>query len=121
MPGPLHLAFLGCGFITRVHSRQLRAFGGPYDMVRDHVLCMRSVAVGESIVIPVHQAAGLTRSLDVVAFERLFVPRHAGTPGPSSAPRGVPQRDALPPADVAPPWWPDVTALSATRHSGLRV
>ena len=68
MPGPLHLAFLGCGFITRVHSRQLRAFGGPYDMVRDHVLCMRSVAVGESIVIPVHQAAGLTRSLDVVAF-----------------------------------------------------
>jgi len=25
MPGPLRLAFLGCGFITRVHSRQLRA------------------------------------------------------------------------------------------------
>lgn len=25
MPGPLHLAFLGCGFITRVHSRQLRS------------------------------------------------------------------------------------------------
>ena len=25
MPSPLHLAFLGCGFITRVHSGQLRA------------------------------------------------------------------------------------------------
>lgn len=25
MPGPLRLAFLGCGFITRVHSRYLRA------------------------------------------------------------------------------------------------
>jgi predicted dehydrogenase len=28
MPTPLHLAFLGCGFITRVHSRHLRALGG---------------------------------------------------------------------------------------------
>ena len=28
MPGPLHIAFLGCGFITRVHSRQLRSFAG---------------------------------------------------------------------------------------------
>jgi predicted dehydrogenase len=28
MPGPLHIAFLGCGFITDVHSRQLRALGG---------------------------------------------------------------------------------------------
>jgi UDP-N-acetylglucosamine 3-dehydrogenase len=27
MPGPLHVAFLGCGFITDVHSRQLRALG----------------------------------------------------------------------------------------------
>jgi predicted dehydrogenase len=26
MPEPLRLAFLGCGFITRVHSRHLRAF-----------------------------------------------------------------------------------------------
>src|SRR3954471_15380704 len=25
MPGPLRIAFLGCGFITRVHSSQLRA------------------------------------------------------------------------------------------------
>src|SRR5262245_6477891 len=25
---PLRLAFLGCGFITRVHSRHLRALGG---------------------------------------------------------------------------------------------
>jgi predicted dehydrogenase len=32
MPGPLHLAFLGCGFITRVHSRQLRA-------LRDDIVC----------------------------------------------------------------------------------
>ncbi|MGH9257585.1 MAG: Gfo/Idh/MocA family protein [Vicinamibacterales bacterium] len=28
MPRPLRLAFLGCGFITRVHSRHLRALGG---------------------------------------------------------------------------------------------
>lgn len=28
MPGPLRLAFLGCGFITRVHSRNLKALGG---------------------------------------------------------------------------------------------
>lgn len=27
MPPPLRLAFLGCGFITRVHSRHLRALG----------------------------------------------------------------------------------------------
>jgi UDP-N-acetylglucosamine 3-dehydrogenase len=26
MPAPLHIAFLGCGFITRVHSRNLRRF-----------------------------------------------------------------------------------------------
>lgn len=26
MPQPLHIAFLGCGFITRVHSRNLRRF-----------------------------------------------------------------------------------------------
>src|SRR5262245_41120201 len=25
MPAPIRVAFLGCGFITRVHSRQLRA------------------------------------------------------------------------------------------------
>ena len=28
MPDPLRVAFLGCGFITGVHSRHLRAFGG---------------------------------------------------------------------------------------------
>jgi UDP-N-acetylglucosamine 3-dehydrogenase len=28
MGSPFHIAFLGCGFITRVHSRQLRALGG---------------------------------------------------------------------------------------------
>jgi predicted dehydrogenase len=28
MPSPLRLAFLGCGFITRVHSTHLRALGG---------------------------------------------------------------------------------------------
>ena len=28
MPAPLRLAFLGCGFITRVHSRHVRALGG---------------------------------------------------------------------------------------------
>lgn len=28
MPRPLHLAFLGCGFITRVHSRHLARLGG---------------------------------------------------------------------------------------------
>ncbi len=28
MPAPVRLAFLGCGFITRVHSRHVRALGG---------------------------------------------------------------------------------------------
>lgn len=28
MAGPLRVAFLGCGFITRVHSRNLKALGG---------------------------------------------------------------------------------------------
>ena len=28
MPDPLHIAFLGCGFITRVHSDQLKALRG---------------------------------------------------------------------------------------------
>ena len=28
MPAPLRIAFLGCGFITRVHSRNLKALGG---------------------------------------------------------------------------------------------
>ena len=28
MPEPLRVAFLGCGFITRVHSRHLRSLGG---------------------------------------------------------------------------------------------
>src|SRR6185436_9477535 len=28
MPEPVRLAFLGCGFITRVHSRHLAALGG---------------------------------------------------------------------------------------------
>jgi len=32
MPAPLRLAFLGCGFITRVHSRNLRRLG------RDHIV-----------------------------------------------------------------------------------
>jgi len=27
MPGPVRIAFLGCGFITRVHSRNLKALG----------------------------------------------------------------------------------------------
>src|SRR6187455_1443364 len=30
MPEPLRLAFLGCGFITRVHSRHLRRLGGAF-------------------------------------------------------------------------------------------
>lgn len=34
MPEPLRLAFLGCGFITRVHSRNLRSFSG--DIVRSY-------------------------------------------------------------------------------------
>jgi predicted dehydrogenase len=32
MPKPLHLAFLGCGFITQVHSRQLKGF-------KSHIVC----------------------------------------------------------------------------------
>lgn len=32
MPAPLRIAFLGCGFITRVHSRNLRRF-------RNEIVC----------------------------------------------------------------------------------
>jgi predicted dehydrogenase len=48
MPGPLHIAFLGCGFITGVHSRQLRALKGAIearyasrDRVRAEDYCRR--------------------------------------------------------------------------------
>jgi predicted dehydrogenase len=34
MPTPVRIAFLGCGFITRVHSRHLRRLGG--DVVRSY-------------------------------------------------------------------------------------
>ena len=34
MSGPVHIAFLGCGFITGVHSRHLKALGG--DVVRSY-------------------------------------------------------------------------------------
>ena len=34
MPPPLHVAFLGCGFITRVHSRHLKGF--QRDIVRSY-------------------------------------------------------------------------------------
>ena len=34
MAGPLHIAFLGCGFITGVHSRHLKALGD--DVVRSY-------------------------------------------------------------------------------------
>ena len=30
MSGPLHIVFLGCGFITDVHSRHLRALAGQW-------------------------------------------------------------------------------------------
>ena len=30
MPDPLRIAFLGCGFITRVHSRHLRRLGAAF-------------------------------------------------------------------------------------------
>jgi hypothetical protein len=43
------------------------------------------------------------RSLDVVAFERLFVLRLAGQSGPSCGQRDVPPRAGLPLADVWPP------------------
>jgi predicted dehydrogenase len=35
MPAPLHLAFLGCGFITQVHSRHLKGFR--HHIVRSYV------------------------------------------------------------------------------------
>lgn len=46
MPDPLHIAFLGCGFITRVHSRNLKALSqdvtysyASRDGVRAEALC----------------------------------------------------------------------------------
>ena len=44
MPEPLRIAFLGCGFITEVHSRQLRALGG--DVVASYA--SRDAAKAES-------------------------------------------------------------------------
>lgn len=48
MPDPLRIAFLGCGFITRVHSRNLRALRGTIscgyasrDPQRSHEFCRR--------------------------------------------------------------------------------
>ncbi len=48
MSAPLHIAFLGCGFITDVHSRQLRALGSTTvrsyasrDLARAQAYCTR--------------------------------------------------------------------------------
>src|SRR5262245_38573374 len=52
MPVPLRLAFLGCGFITQVHSRQLRSLGGDItcayasrDAAKAEAFCRRSGGV----------------------------------------------------------------------------
>jgi UDP-N-acetylglucosamine 3-dehydrogenase len=53
VPAPLRIAFLGCGFITRVHSRNLRALGGAVvsgyasrDRTRSEEFCKRFGGVG---------------------------------------------------------------------------
>jgi predicted dehydrogenase len=53
MPVPLRLAFLGCGFITQVHSRQLRSLGGDVtcayasrDGAKAEAFCRRSGGIG---------------------------------------------------------------------------
>jgi predicted dehydrogenase len=53
MPNPVRLAFLGCGFITRVHSRHLRALRGDVatcyasrDAARADAYCRRYGGVG---------------------------------------------------------------------------
>jgi predicted dehydrogenase len=54
MPGPLHIAFLGCGFITDVHSRQLRRLKGEVtaryasrDRAKAEAYCRRFGGAGE--------------------------------------------------------------------------
>jgi UDP-N-acetylglucosamine 3-dehydrogenase len=53
VPAPLRIAFLGCGFITRVHSRNLRALGGTIvssyasrDKSRSDQYCKRFGGIG---------------------------------------------------------------------------
>ena len=54
MPGPLRLAFLGCGFITRVHSKTLRSLKG-------EVVCAYASRDGAKAVAFCREFAG-TRS-----------------------------------------------------------
>jgi predicted dehydrogenase len=70
MPGPLRVAFLGCGFITRVHSRHLRALRG--DIVCSYASREQSKAddfcrrYGGDAVYPSYEAAIADPRIDAV-------------------------------------------------------
>src|SRR3970040_1572838 len=77
MPGPLRIAFLGCGFITRVHSRHLRALSGDVvcsyasrDRARAETFCRTFRGAG---VYPSY--TGATEASDVDAVVIAVPPR----------------------------------------------
>jgi predicted dehydrogenase len=70
VPAPLRIAFLGCGFITRVHSRNLRALRGAVvcgyasrDTARSDEFCRRFNGVG---TYPDYSAAIADPGVDAV-------------------------------------------------------
>ena len=70
MSRPVQLAFLGCGFITGVHSRSLRGFGGEVvrryasrDPARSDAFCRKYGGAG---TYPDYAAAIADRSVDAV-------------------------------------------------------
>lgn len=72
MPGPLRIAYLGCGFITGVHSRHLAALGGAVipsyasrDTGRAEAYCKRHGGAG---TYPDYQAAIADPSVDAVVI-----------------------------------------------------
>jgi UDP-N-acetylglucosamine 3-dehydrogenase len=72
VPDPLRIAFLGCGFITRVHSRNLRALRGVVscgyasrDQQRSDEFCRRFAGVG---TYPNYAAAIADPQVDAVVI-----------------------------------------------------
>lgn len=70
VPDPVRLAFLGCGFITRVHSRHLRKFGAAVacayasrDQARSEAICRQFGGAG---TYPSYDAALADPAVDAV-------------------------------------------------------
>lgn len=72
MPEPLRVAFLGCGFITQVHSRQLRSLRGAFvpsyasrDAARSAAYCRRH---GGDATYPDYDSAIADPRVDVIVI-----------------------------------------------------